>query len=100
MKQSPLGKNGPMVSANRPCLYGHVLVLRTARRCGVDCNGSSRLSLASTFSIRPTFMAGANDELLGRAIRGRRDELVLATKPLGRAELYDLVFERVPEMGK
>ena len=37
--------------------------------------------LASTFSIRPTSTAwGRNEELVGRAIRGRRSEVFLATK--------------------
>jgi aryl-alcohol dehydrogenase-like predicted oxidoreductase len=81
MKQRRLGKNGPMVSAmglgcmgmsyayGKPDERESLATLDRALELGVN--------FLDTADIYGT---GANEELVGRAIRGRRDRFVLATK--------------------
>jgi hypothetical protein len=74
---SPIGGLGP-----RPRLHGHVGILRRDGRRRIRSRRSgARSTSASRSSTRPTCTAWAqNEELVGRAIAGRRDEVVLATK--------------------
>src|SRR3989449_8778738 len=81
MKQRKLGRNGPMVSAmNLGCMgmsdfYGHrddqesIATIHRALDLGVN--------LLDTADVYGPF---TNEELVGRAIRGRRDQVFLATK--------------------
>jgi aryl-alcohol dehydrogenase-like predicted oxidoreductase len=81
MKQRRLGKNGPRVSATGlGCMgmsyaYGHP----------DDAESVATIHRALEFEINfldtaDIYGAGANEELVGRAIRGNRDRFVLATK--------------------
>lgn len=82
MKQRTLGKNGPQVSAIgygamvlSPGIYGAVndeasiKTLQYALEQGLNFIDTARL-----------YGSGHNEELVGRAIRGRREQVVLATK--------------------
>jgi aryl-alcohol dehydrogenase-like predicted oxidoreductase len=84
MKQRQLGRNGPWVSAIglgcmglSPGVYSHAAVseadsIRTVQRA---------LDLGVTFlDTAEIYGRGHNEELVGRAIRGRRDQVFLATK--------------------
>ena len=62
-------------------MYGHVRVLRRARRRVVDCYDSTRARPGhQLLDTADAYGLGHNEELVGRAIRGRRDDVVLATK--------------------
>ena len=82
MKQRQLGRQGLAGLGDRPRLHGDVRVLRRrATRPRRSPPSTARSSSASPSSTRPTCTASArNEELVGRAIKGRRDEVVLATK--------------------
>jgi len=83
MKQRRLGRNGPSISALglgcmgfSPNTYGlpanEADSIRTVHRA---------LDLGVTFlDTAETYGRGHNEELVGRAIRGRRAEVFLATK--------------------
>jgi aryl-alcohol dehydrogenase-like predicted oxidoreductase len=84
MKQRQLGRNGPWISAIglgcmgfSPGMYSHGRMdeadsTRTVRRA---------LDLGITFlDTAEIYGRGHNEELVGRAIRGRRDQVFLATK--------------------
>src|SRR5215469_4610440 len=83
MKQRQLGRNGPFVSAIglgcmgfSPGVYSHSVdeadSIRTLRRA-LDLG----VTLLDTAEI---YGRGHNEELVGRAIQGRRDQVFLATK--------------------
>lgn len=82
MKQRTLGKDGPRVSAIgfgamvlSPGIYGEVddqVSIATLQR-GIDV-GLTLIDTAFAYG------GGHNEELIGRAVRGRRDQVVLATK--------------------
>ena len=90
MKQRRLGKNGPMVSTvGLGCMgmsydYGQ----------GDDAESVATIHRALDLGINfldtaDIYGAGLNEELVGRAIRGRRDKFVLATK-FGIVETGDI----------
>jgi len=62
-------------------MYGHVRVLRNAGRRGIYCDHSSRDELGVTFlDTADTYGYGDNEVLVGKAIRGLREKVFLATK--------------------
>jgi Aldo/keto reductase family len=62
-------------------VHGHVGLVRTDGRAGVDCDHPPRARAWHRLPRhRRRLRAGANEELVGKAIAGRRDEVVLATK--------------------
>jgi aryl-alcohol dehydrogenase-like predicted oxidoreductase len=63
---------GPRGLRPRPWLHGNEPVLRSARRPGIH-----RDTFLDTAEAYGPF---TNEELLGRALRGRRDQVILATK--------------------
>ena len=77
-----LGKDGLSVSASRPRLHVAVGNLRrTPTMPSRRRSSTTRSTSASTISIPPTCTAGATTRRWsGRAIKGRRDKVVLATK--------------------
>jgi aryl-alcohol dehydrogenase-like predicted oxidoreductase len=82
MRYRRLGENGPDVSA----IGFGAMVLSPGIYDEVD-DGQSLETLRSVVDLGISFVdtadiygAGHNEELVGRAIRGRRDEVVLATK--------------------
>ena len=81
MRQRRLGKNGPLISTvGLGCMgmsyaYGH----------GDDAESIATIHRALELGINfldtaDIYGAGANEELVGRAIRGQRDKFMLATK--------------------
>ena len=77
-----LGQHRPHRLGPGPRLHGHELRLRPHRRRRVGRHPrTGPSSSASPSSTPPTCTASAhNEELVGKAIAGRRDEVVLATK--------------------
>jgi aryl-alcohol dehydrogenase-like predicted oxidoreductase len=81
MKQRRLGRDGPLVSAIGLGCMPMSGVYGSAR----DADGIATIHRALELGINlldtaDVYGAGHNEELVGRAIRGRRDEVVLATK--------------------
>ena len=81
MKQRRLGKNGPMISAiGLGCMgmsYAYGKPDERESLATLDRALELGINFLDTADIYGT---GANEELVGRAIRGRRDRVVLATK--------------------
>ena len=79
--QPSTGSQRPARLRARPRLHGHERVLRRRRRRRVDRHDPRALDAGVDF-LDTADMYGPfkNEELVGRAIQGRRDEVVLATK--------------------
>jgi aryl-alcohol dehydrogenase-like predicted oxidoreductase len=81
MEQRKLGRNGPQVSALGLGCMG------MSEFYGAADEAESIATIHSAFSLGANFLdtadaygIGKNEELVGRAIRGRRDQVVVATK--------------------
>lgn len=81
MKQRRLGKNGPMVSVIGLGCMGMSYAYGTPDERESLATIDRALELGINFlDTADIYGTGANEELVGRAIRGRRESFVLATK--------------------
>src|ERR1035437_7504820 len=81
MKTRKLGKNGPMVSALGLGCMGMTGIYGEANDAESIATIHRAIDLGMNLIVTSdAYGAGANEDLVGRAIRGRRDQVLVATK--------------------
>ena len=81
MKMRRLGRNGPQVSAIGLGCMGMTPIYGTPDDAEVTATIHHAVDLGINFlDTSDAYASGKNEEVVGRAIKGKRDKFVLATK--------------------
>lgn len=102
MKMRRLGRNGPMVSAIGLGCMGMTPIYGTPDDAEVQATIHRAIDMGMNFlDTSDAYASGKNEEVVGRALKGRRDKVVLATKfgqkPWDAARRIDSRPEYVPQ---
>ncbi|HEX8868331.1 MAG TPA: aldo/keto reductase, partial [Lentzea sp.] len=101
MKQRTLGTNGPVVSAVGLGLMGMSEFYGATNDAESIATIHRALDLGvSLLDTADVYGAGHNEQLLGRALAGRRDEAVVATKFGSRLHEGTFAVDSTPEYAR